>query len=155
MTKIEKVHKEIFAERVENPEEFIEKFVQRHKSSIWGELNYEANTNQYLADSLEKLKDTGLYIEFGRKSDVTEHFKKVPGREIGTFFMYTNHLRLNRGNPTNDQYKIDRIKDAIESGDKMPTPQWWLGDGELGEGNHRTKVMKEMGYRVIPVRIYD
>lgn len=110
---------------------------------------------RWLSEQIKYEQDNAIWKNLSTDKQSAKHFKTEPQDATeGTFFVDVDFLTRKAGNATGMLGKEDSIRQAFEKNVKLPTPQYWLSDNELGEGNHRVMVAKEFGLRSVPVRIY-
>lgn len=72
---------------------------------------------------------------------------------IPVLMVNIDFLQRKKGNPYSERKK-KHVKKLIKSDKKFNSPiKYYIKDGEVGEGNHRVKVLKQMGYESAPVKI--
>lgn len=137
----------------------IKKFLDRVNRYAMKPINYEKvkrnNQLRWLSEMLIKEQNNSLWANLSNNKNSSKYFKSDKMDETeGIFFVDIDWLIRKAGNLTGGLGKGDRIRQAFEKGKRLPTPQYWLTDNELGEGNHRVMVAKEFGLKSVPVRVY-
>lgn len=119
-------------------------------------INLEVANLKWLKEQLNVHRSNIIWSFLDNTRDGAKYFKPDPMEpEEGIFFVETEFLLGKKGNIITPQGpKATSIREGIKNKVIFHTPQYFLRDDNVGEGNHRVLVMYEMGVKSIPVRIY-
>ena len=136
-------------------EKEIKSFVDKVNQKALVKINLKEAPKRWLSEQLLNEQNNDLWKHLSTDKSSAKYFNKDSMDPTeGIFFVETDWLMKKAGNKTGGLGKEKRIRDAFEKGKKLPTPQYWLSDNNLGEGNHRVIVAKERGLKSVPVRVY-
>ncbi len=133
------------------------KFIDNINQYAAKKIDYNKPMNRdWLSDKILTFKNHSLWKNLSKSNPATKHFnidKNIDNTE-GIFYIDIDYLIKMRGNPTGGLGKEIELRKLFDKGVKLDVPQFWLGDNNLGEGNHRVLVAKEYGYKSVPVHVY-
>lgn len=134
----------------------IKDFIYKINKYALVKININDSPLRWLSEQLLREQDNELWKHLSSDRSSSKHFLSNEPRDPteGTFFLDIDFLIRKAGNRTGGLDKEISIRKAFETGKKLPTPQYWLTDNNLGEGNHRVMVAKEFGLKSVPVRVY-
>ena len=114
-----------------------------------------ADDYDWLSTYIESYKDSPLWFNLSSDKSALIHFKKnyevdsfefiVP---IKTKFLLSNKGNKNKGWKGNPKKKLTDQEIPFKS-----FPVFMVDEGIVSEGNHKIKILAEMGYEAIPVQI--
>lgn len=131
-------------------------FIDKINSFAMKKIDWNRCDNkQWLVERISEQQDNELWRNLSRDTTSSKYFHadSMDPTE-GIFYVDTNFLIRKKGNTTGSLGKEDKILDAFKKGVKLPTPQYWLRDNNLGEGNHRVMVAEKFKLKSVPVRVY-
>lgn len=108
----------------------------------------------YLSKCIEKHQNNEFWNNLGYDNSSLKHFEIEPiDPSQGIFLVDIDFLISKKGNEYCD-FKTDRVNRKIENGEKMSIPFYEFYYDSVGEGNHRIKKMKELGYKYVPIKVF-
>ena len=153
--------KSLLRYRIINKEEYKQlsdddvKFLDNINKYAAQKIDYKTSNTRWLSERIEEQKGNDLFKHLSSDKSSLKYFKLSPmSEEEGIFFVDVDFLIRKAGNKTGGMDKEISIRDAFNRGIKLPTPQYWLRDNNLGEGNHRVMVAKEFKLKSVPIRVY-
>jgi SPP1 gp7 family putative phage head morphogenesis protein len=140
----------------EKVETEIEEFLHEVNKAALKPINPEEGQKRWLSEQMRREANNPLWKNLSLDRTSAKYFKDDEAMDPteGIFFIKTDYLIKKKGNLTGGLDKEAPIMQAMKKGDKLPTPQYWLTDDNLGEGNHRVMVAKKLGLESVPVRVY-
>lgn len=132
------------------------KFLDNINKYAFQKIDYKkASNTKWLHERIEEQKNNPIWKNLSNDKTSVKYFKKdIMDPTEGIFFVNVDFLIKKAGNVTGGMGKEEPIRKAFKNKNKLPTPQYWLRDDNLGEGNHRVLIAKEFNLKSVPVRIY-
>lgn len=136
----------------------LKKFIQHINKFAWQPIDFDGSPKTWLSERVEEQQNNPIWTHLSTDTTSQKYFHKSPmDATEGIFMVDIDFLIQRKGNSTDSSISVDKkdgIRTAIKAGNKLDTPQYWLRDNNLGEGNHRVAIMKSLGMKSVPVRIY-
>ncbi len=162
-TRVKIVDKWDDAQNFEKNKKDLDKYVKALNQYAWVGIDENDIHYRYLSEKLSVAQDHEIMNHLSKDFSSTDLFVKpeIDPSQI-VVMVDTDYLSSHKGNKISSESinilsnknKFDTINDVLKSNKKLSSvPIFDLRDNKVVEGNHRVEVLKNLGYKSIPVHI--